>query len=148
MKSCESRPSQKDTKTLVAWLSSARAVRCTVKSANERNPRPVLPASKVGDSRETAGVSRRKVRMTSSQHGSYIWGFTHATMGETMGRNTARWSQSQKYVLSSDCSLQLDCMKSESLVNAGQLYCVEYVPGSCTHCPSSHLNCFHPKSVA
>ena len=141
-------PPQGDMKTLVAWLSSARAVRCTVKSANERNPRSVLPASKVGHSQETAGVSRRKVWMTSSQHGSYAWGYTHATMGATKGSNTARWSQSQKYALSSDCSLQLDYIKSESLVNAGQLYCVEYVPGSCTHRPSSHLNCLHPKPVA
>ena len=86
--------------------------------------------------------------MTSSQHGSYVWGFTHATMGETKGSKTARWSQSQKYAPSSDCSLQLDCMKAESLVNAGQLYCVEYVPGVCTHRPSSHPNCLHPKSVA
>ncbi len=86
--------------------------------------------------------------MTSSQHGTYAWGFTHATMDETKGGNTARWSKSQKYVLSSDCSLQLDYVKAESLVNAGQIYCVEYVPGSCTHCPSSHLNCLHPKSVA
>jgi hypothetical protein len=139
---------QGDPKTDVAWLSSARAVRCTVKSANERNPRRVLPASNVGNSHETAGVSRRKVGMTSSQHGSYAWGFTHATMGATEGSNAARWSKSQKYAPSSDCSLQLDYMKSESLVNAGQLYCVEYVPGSCTHRPSSHLNCLHPKSVA
>ncbi len=86
--------------------------------------------------------------MMSSQHGSYEWGFTHATMGATKGSDTARWSKSQKYVLSSDCSLRLDCMKAESLVNAGQLYCVEYVPGSCTHRPSSYLNCLHPKSVA
>jgi hypothetical protein len=43
-----------------AWLSSARVVRCWVKSRNERNPRPVLPASRfagVGDLRETAGVN-------------------------------------------------------------------------------------------
>ena len=86
--------------------------------------------------------------MTSSQHGSYTWGYTHATMGETKGSNTARWSKSQKYAPSSDSSLQLDYLKVESLVNAGQLYCVEYVPGSCTHRPSSHLNCLHPKSVA
>ena len=103
---------------------------------------------KDGDSQETAGVSRRKVGMTSSQHGSYAWGFTHATMGETNGSNTARWSKSEKYAPSSDCGLQLDYMKAESLVNAGQLYCVEYVPGSCTHRPSSHLNCLHPNSVA
>ena len=33
-----------------AWLSSARAVRCWVKSRNERNPFGQLPASQVGDS--------------------------------------------------------------------------------------------------
>ena len=38
-----------------AWLSSARAVRCWVKSRNERNPCRMLPASNVGDSCETAG---------------------------------------------------------------------------------------------
>src|SRR5207342_3837459 len=43
-----------------AWLSSARVVRCWVKSRNERNPRSMLPATLfggVGDSWETAGVN-------------------------------------------------------------------------------------------
>ena len=40
-----------------AWLSSARVVRCWVKSRNERNPCPVLPARNGGDSQETAGVN-------------------------------------------------------------------------------------------
>ena len=40
-----------------AWLSSARVVRCWVKSRNERNPYPVLPARNGGDSQETAGVN-------------------------------------------------------------------------------------------
>ena len=40
-----------------AWLSSARVVRCWVKSRNERNPRPVLPADCAGNSRGTAGVN-------------------------------------------------------------------------------------------
>jgi hypothetical protein len=43
--------------TGVAWLSSARVVRCWVKSRNERNPRPMLPAGNAGDSWETAGVN-------------------------------------------------------------------------------------------
>ena len=38
-----------------AWLSSARVVRCWVKSRNERNPCPMLPADNAGDSWETAG---------------------------------------------------------------------------------------------
>src|SRR5690554_3545824 len=40
-----------------AWLSSARVVRCWVKSRNERNPCPMLPARGGGDSWETAGVN-------------------------------------------------------------------------------------------
>ncbi len=38
-------------------------------------------------------------------------------------------SQSQKVCLSSDCSLQLDCMKSESLVIADQHAAVNPFPG-------------------
>ena len=41
--------------TGAAWLSSARVVRCWVKSRNERNPRPYLPAGHAGNSKETAG---------------------------------------------------------------------------------------------
>ncbi len=44
------------TYTGVAWLSSARVVRCKVKSFNERNPYLLLPAHHGGDSEETAGV--------------------------------------------------------------------------------------------
>ena len=40
--------------TGVAWLSSARVVRCWVKSRNERNPYRQLPAGHAGDSGETA----------------------------------------------------------------------------------------------
>lgn len=41
--------------TGAAWLSSARVVKCWVKSRNERNPYPLLPSSHVGNSKETAG---------------------------------------------------------------------------------------------
>ena len=41
--------------TGAAWLSSARVVRCWVKSRNERNPYPYLPADYAGNSKETAG---------------------------------------------------------------------------------------------
>ena len=67
--------------------------------------------------------------MTSSPHGLYVQGYTRATMGGTKGCNTARWSQSQKTVLSSDCSLQLDYMKLESLVMADQHAAVNTFPG-------------------
>ena len=58
--------------------------------------------------------------MTSNHHAPYVLGYTRATMVRTEGREAARWSQSQKTVLSSDCRLQLACMKSESLVIADQ----------------------------
>ena len=50
-------------------------------------------------------------------------------MGGTKGCETVRWSQSHKAVLSSDCSLQLDCMKLESLVIAYQNDAVNTFPG-------------------
>ena len=85
--------------------------------------------------------------MTSSPHGPYAQGYTRTTMASTKGCETARWSKSHKAGPSSDCSLQLDCMKMELLVMAGQLYRREYVPGSCTHRPSSHGSWFYPKSL-
>ena len=50
-------------------------------------------------------------------------------MDGTKGREAARWSQSQKAVLSSDWSLQLDSMKSESLVIVDQHATVNTFPG-------------------
>ena len=67
--------------------------------------------------------------MTSSPHGPYVWGYTRATMVGTEGCNAARWSQSHKTGLSSDCSLQLGCMKLESLVIADQQAAVNTFPG-------------------
>lgn len=58
--------------------------------------------------------------MTSSPHGLYDQGCTRPTMRCTKGRKLARASKSQKTSLSSDCRLQLACMKLESLVIAGQ----------------------------
>src|ERR1700678_642826 len=81
---------QSDFETGAAWLSSARAVRCWVKSRNERNPCRVLvhKTSHAGP----PVTSRRKVGMTSSQHGPYVLGYTRATMERTTSREPARVS--------------------------------------------------------
>ncbi len=76
--------------------------------------------------------------MTSSQHGSYALGYTHATMAGTTGSHVARRSESLKPGLSWDCRLQPACMNPELLVTVGQHYRGEYVPGACTHRPSRH----------
>ena len=47
----------------------------------------------------------------------------------TEGSEAVKWSQSQKTDRSPDCSLQLDCMKSESLVIAVQHAAVKTFPG-------------------
>ena len=58
--------------------------------------------------------------MTSSPHGLYAQGCKRATMPCTNRCKTAKWSKSEKARPSSDCSLQLDYMKLESLVIAYQ----------------------------
>ena len=67
--------------------------------------------------------------MTSSHHAPYDLGYTRATMGGTKSSEVVSLSKSQKAVLSSDWSLQLDSMKPESLVIADQHAAVNTFPG-------------------
>ena len=66
--------------------------------------------------------------MTSNHHALYDLGYTRATMDGTESSETVRWSESQKAILSSDWSLQLDSMKPESLVIADQHAAVNTFP--------------------
>ncbi len=67
--------------------------------------------------------------MTSSHHGPYGLGYTRATMAGTEGSELAKVSKSQKAGRSPDRSLQLDSVKSESLVIANQNVAVNTFPG-------------------
>ena len=67
--------------------------------------------------------------MTSSHHGPYGQGYTRATMARTEGGKLAIVSESQKARRSPDWSLQLDSMKSESLVIVDQHATVNTFPG-------------------
>ena len=67
--------------------------------------------------------------MTSSQHDSYVQGYTHATMESTARSQPARVSGPLKAFPSSDCTLQPECMKSELLVTACQHSAVNMFPG-------------------
>ena len=89
----------------------------------------------------------RKVGTTSSHHGPYVLGYTRATMAGTMSSYLAIRRKSQKACLSSDRSLQLDFVKLESLVIGYQQWSGEYVPGPCTHRPSSHGSWENLKSI-
>jgi hypothetical protein len=67
--------------------------------------------------------------MTSNHHAPYVLGYTRATMVGTeseRGREAERISKADP---SSDCRLQLACMKSELLVIADQNAAVNAFPG-------------------
>ena len=130
-----------------AWLSSARAVRCRVKSHNERNPRPQLPSVQAGHSAETAAVrceeggddvkSARPLRP--GRHTCYN--------GRYSGQLSSDGAPIPKAGPSSDRSLEPDSLKPDSLVIEHQPRRGEYVPGPCTHRPSSHGSRKYLKSV-
>ena len=67
--------------------------------------------------------------MTSSPHGPYGLGYTRATMVVTVGSEDSDVELISKSHLSSDCTLQLECMKLESLVIADQHAAVNTFPG-------------------
>ena len=67
--------------------------------------------------------------MTSNHHAPYGLGYTRTTMALTKSCEPARVSESHKGRLSSDWSLQLDSMKSESLVIVNQNVAVNTFPG-------------------
>jgi hypothetical protein len=76
--------------------------------------------------------------MTSNQHGPYVRGDTRVTMAGHSGKRCGDARRTPKPRLSSDRSLQPDSVKLDSLVIAHQPWRGEYVPGPCTHRPSSH----------
>ena len=75
------------------------------------------------------GITRRKAGTTSNHHAPYGRGYTRATMARTEGGERATVSEARKARPSSDCSLQLGCMKPESLVIADQNAAVNTFPG-------------------
>ena len=133
--------------TGAAWLSSARVVRCSVKSGNERNPRFQLPAGNAGDSRKTNLVQRWE----GGDDVKSVWplrpGLHTCYNARYNGKRRREAEHNLKTGPSSDWSLQLDSMKLESLVMAYQQRRREYVPGPCTHRPSHHESRFCPKYV-
>jgi hypothetical protein len=115
--------------TGAAWLSSARVVRCWVKSRNERNPHLQLPPGHAGHSGETAGDKPEEGGDDVKSSWPLRAGLHTCYNGGDSGR---RWSDPEpipKSRLSSDCTLQLECMKSESLVIADQHAAVNTFPG-------------------
>ena len=106
--------------TGAAWLSSARVVRCWVKSRNERNPYELLPADNAGDSVQTAQINWEE----GGDDVKSVWPLRlglHTCYNVQYNVNRYRKVEEiLKTGLSSDCGLQLAHMKLESLVIANQ----------------------------
>ncbi len=110
----------------MAVVSSCREM---LGSRNERNPYPSYQ-------RVMSGTLARPPIFKSEEGGDdvksswpYVQGYTRATMVGTNRCELARGSQSEKTDLSTDKSLQLDSLKSESLVIADQQAAVNTFPG-------------------
>ncbi len=132
--------------TGAAWLSSARVVRCWVKSRNERNPRLQLLPIRSSTLKKPPVTSRRKVGMTSSHHGPYGPGYTRATMVTTEAANPQGHANPKKL---SQFRLHSATRVHEAGIasNRRSARCGEYVPGPCTHRPSHHGSWFYPKTL-
>ena len=76
-----------------AWPPSARAVRCPVKSGNERDLYLQLLATfRIEHIVGTALETRRKVQATIGLYAPNLLGYTRATMIRTMGYDSERRS--------------------------------------------------------
>ena len=112
-----------------AWLSSARVVRCWVKSRNERNPCRQLPAGKAGDSGGTAGDNSEEGGDDVKSSCPLCSGLHTCYNGRYKEQQDREVEQISKTDPSSDCRLQLAYMKLESLVIANQNVAVNTFPG-------------------
>ena len=112
-----------------AWLSSARVVRCWVKSRNERNPCFQLPSSKVGHSEKTAGDKSEEGGDDVKSSCPLCPGLHTYYNGHYNEKQIREEEPISKSDPSSDCRLQLACMKTELLVMAGQHTAVNTFPG-------------------
>jgi hypothetical protein len=104
-------------------------VRCWVKSRNERNPRLQLPSLLGGHSEGTAGDKPEEGGDDVKSSWPLRAGLHTCYNGGDSGKQWREPEPIHKSRLSSDCSLQLGCMKSESLVIADQHAAVNTFPG-------------------
>ena len=112
-----------------AWLSSARVVRCWVKSRNERNPRRVLPSGDAGNPRGTAAVKAEEGGDDVKSSCPLCPGLHTCYNGRYNGlrrREAERIPQSRPQFGS---QAAIPCVKPELLVIADQHAAVNAFPG-------------------
>ena len=140
-------PAFRGRRTGAAWLSSARAVKCWVKSRNERNPCYLLPSSNVGDSDGTAGDKPEEGGDDVKSSWPLYPGLHTCYNGRykaQLSREVERIAKSRsQYGLESETRLhEVGIASNRASARRG-----EYVPGPCTHRPSHHPSRGYPKPV-
>ena len=131
-----------------AWLSSARVVRCSVKSGNERNPRGMLLTHLGEDSYQTAG-DKPEEGGDDVKSSCPLWPGLHTYYNGAYRRKRScevkrTRKKASQFGLKSATRLHEVGIAS----NRGSACRGEYVPGPCTHRPSNHGSRQRPKPVA
>src|SRR6476469_1205099 len=123
----------RDAGTGAAWLSSARAVRCWVKSRNERNPcrRLKLSDETAAINVEEGGDDVKSARpLRPGRHTRYN------------GRDKELPTREGELISKSRSQFRLEAAtrlhEAGVASNRRSAHYGEYVPGSCTHRPSHH----------
>ncbi len=132
-------------KTGAAWLSSARVVRCWVKSRNERNPFLQLPSFSWGLWRDrcinNAEEGGDDVKSSWSLCPGLHTRYNGSYRGER-GSNAERISEKLPQFGLRSATRPHEAGIASNRVTACR---GEYVPGPCTHRPSSQPSGVHPK---
>ena len=134
-------------KTGAAWLSSARVVRCWVKSRNERNPRHLVASGSAEHSNGTADVKSEEGGDDVKSSWPLCPGLHTCYNGwykELRDREVKPISKSQPQFRSQSATR---LREGGIASNRGSACRGEYVPGSCTHRPSHHGSHLLQKSV-
>ena len=129
--------------TGAAWLSSARVVRCSVKSANERNPRCVLQVS-----RRTAGIKPEEGGDDVKSAWPLCLGLHTCYNGRHKALQTRKGEPIAKNRPQFRSRSATRPREGGIASNPGSARRGEYVPGPCTHRPSHHESQLYQKSLS
>ena len=134
--------------TGAAWLSSARVVRCWVKSRNERNPCAQLPSSEVGHSVQTARVNREEGGDDVKSSWPLHPGLHTYYNGTHKGKRDREVEPIPKNASQSGLQSATRLHEVGIASNSRSACSGECVPGPCTHRPSHHESRFYPKPAS
>src|SRR3972149_6967316 len=138
----------RDLHTGAAWLSSARVVRCWVKSRNERNPHCLLPTGRAGHSDGTAGDKPEE----GGDDVKSSWPLCPGLHTRYNGRYSALRNGDVEPIAKSRSQFGLEAETRLHEVgiasNRASARRGEYVPGPCTDRPSHHPSRLYSKSLS